>query len=80
MRFRIGINLGDVIAEPEDIYGDGVNIARGQEHCTPAACLRARRRHYRGAAAAGRRDTAAAKRRRAGGARPTALDRRAALS
>jgi adenylate cyclase len=27
MRFRIGINLGDVIAEPEDIYGDGVNIA-----------------------------------------------------
>src|ERR1700686_5388642 len=24
---RIGINLGDVIAEPEDIYGDGVNIA-----------------------------------------------------
>jgi adenylate cyclase len=25
--FRMGINLGDVIAEPEDIYGDGVNIA-----------------------------------------------------
>jgi adenylate cyclase len=25
--FRIGINLGDVIAETEDIYGDGVNIA-----------------------------------------------------
>src|SRR5436190_11331946 len=25
--FRIGINLGDIIAEPEDIYGDGVNIA-----------------------------------------------------
>jgi class 3 adenylate cyclase len=25
--FRIGINLGDVIAEPEDIYGDGVNVA-----------------------------------------------------
>src|ERR1700730_17014579 len=24
---RIGINLGDVIAEPEDIYGDGVNVA-----------------------------------------------------
>jgi adenylate cyclase len=23
IRFRIGINLGDVIAEPEDIYGDG---------------------------------------------------------
>src|SRR5215467_9938981 len=27
IRFRIGINLGDVIVEPEDIFGDGVNIA-----------------------------------------------------
>jgi len=27
MRFRIGINLGDVIQEEEKIYGDGVNIA-----------------------------------------------------
>jgi len=25
--FRIGINLGDVIVEEDDIYGDGVNIA-----------------------------------------------------
>jgi adenylate cyclase len=25
--FRIGINIGDVIVEGEDIYGDGVNIA-----------------------------------------------------
>ena len=25
--FRIGINLGDVIADDDDIYGDGVNIA-----------------------------------------------------
>jgi class 3 adenylate cyclase len=25
--FRIGINLGDVIAEEDDIYGDGVNVA-----------------------------------------------------
>ena len=25
--FRVGINLGDVIVEGEDIYGDGVNIA-----------------------------------------------------
>src|SRR5262249_26243691 len=24
---RIGVNLGDVIAEEDDIYGDGVNIA-----------------------------------------------------
>jgi adenylate cyclase len=27
MLFRIGINLGDVMVEGEDIYGDGVNIA-----------------------------------------------------
>lgn len=25
--FRIGVNLGDVIVEPDDIYGDGVNVA-----------------------------------------------------
>ena len=27
MQYRIGVNLGDVIVEPDDIYGDGVNIA-----------------------------------------------------
>ena len=27
LRFRIGINLGDVIIEGEDIHGDGVNLA-----------------------------------------------------
>src|SRR5215469_15910521 len=27
IRFRIGVNLGDVIADGDDIYGDGVNIA-----------------------------------------------------
>jgi adenylate cyclase len=27
IRFRIGINVGDVIADGEDIFGDGVNIA-----------------------------------------------------
>ena len=33
---RIGINLGDVILEGTDIYGDGVNVAaRIQEVCTP---------------------------------------------
>jgi class 3 adenylate cyclase len=25
--FRIGINLGDVIVEGDDLYGDGVNVA-----------------------------------------------------
>ena len=27
IRFRIGVNLGDVIVEPDDIYGEGVNVA-----------------------------------------------------
>ena len=27
LRFRIGINLGDVILEGDDIFGDGVNVA-----------------------------------------------------
>jgi TolB-like protein/class 3 adenylate cyclase len=27
IRFRIGVNLGDVIVEDQDIFGDGVNIA-----------------------------------------------------
>jgi TolB-like protein/class 3 adenylate cyclase/Flp pilus assembly protein TadD len=27
IRFRIGINLGDIIVEDDDIFGDGVNVA-----------------------------------------------------
>ena len=27
IRFRLGINLGDVIVEEHDIFGDGVNVA-----------------------------------------------------
>src|SRR5262249_17265158 len=27
MEFRIGINVGDVVAEGEQLYGDGVNVA-----------------------------------------------------
>ena len=27
MQFRIGVNLGDVMVEGEQIYGDGVNVA-----------------------------------------------------
>ena len=29
IQFRAGINLGDVIAEEHDIFGDGVNVALG---------------------------------------------------
>ncbi|THK35306.1 adenylate/guanylate cyclase domain-containing protein [Ensifer sp. MPMI2T] len=36
MRFRIGINLGDVIAEGDDLYGDGVNIAARLQATAPA--------------------------------------------
>ena len=27
LRFRIGINLGDVIVEDDDLFGEGVNVA-----------------------------------------------------
>jgi adenylate cyclase len=40
MRFRIGIHLGDVMVEDDDIYGDGVNIAaRLQERAEPGGIL-----------------------------------------
>ncbi|MDN2582696.1 adenylate/guanylate cyclase domain-containing protein [Aquibium sp. ELW1220] len=40
MVFRIGINLGDVIVEGDDIYGDGVNIAaRLQSEAEPGGIL-----------------------------------------
>ena len=40
MLFRIGINLGDVIAEDGDLYGDGVNIAaRLQEQAAPGGIV-----------------------------------------
>jgi adenylate cyclase len=35
IRFRIGINLGDVIVEGDDLYGDGVNIAARLEAIAP---------------------------------------------
>lgn len=40
MRFRIGIHLGDVMVEDDDVYGDGVNIAaRLQELAEPGGIL-----------------------------------------
>ena len=40
MRFRIGIHLGDVMVEGDDVYGDGVNIAaRLQERAEPGGIL-----------------------------------------
>ncbi len=40
MIFRIGINLGDVMLEGDDVYGDGVNIAaRLQELAEPGGIL-----------------------------------------
>ena len=40
MRFRIGINLGDVMVDGSDLYGDGVNIAaRLQELAEPGGIV-----------------------------------------
>lgn len=36
MEFRIGINLGDVIADGERLYGDGINIAARVQSLAPA--------------------------------------------
>jgi adenylate cyclase len=36
MEFRIGINLGDVVDDGENIYGDGINIAARVESLSPA--------------------------------------------
>ncbi|HEX3416720.1 MAG TPA: adenylate/guanylate cyclase domain-containing protein [Stellaceae bacterium] len=39
IELRIGINLGDVIVEGDDLYGDGVNIAvRIEAWLTPVGC------------------------------------------
>lgn len=36
IRLRVGINLGDVIGDGEDIYGDGVNVAARLEAIAPS--------------------------------------------
>jgi TolB-like protein/class 3 adenylate cyclase len=44
--FRIGINLGDIIVEGDDIFGDGVNVAaRLQEIATPGGICMSSRVH-----------------------------------
>ena len=36
IRFRIGINVGDIIIDGDDIFGDGVNVAaRVENECEP---------------------------------------------
>jgi class 3 adenylate cyclase len=38
--FRIGVNLGDVVVEGEDLLGDGVNVAaRLEQLCPPGGVL-----------------------------------------
>ncbi len=41
IRFRLGINLGDIVIDGEEIYGDGVNVAaRLESLCEPGGlCL-----------------------------------------
>ncbi len=36
IRYRIGVNLGDVIVQGDDIYGEGVNVAARLEALAPA--------------------------------------------
>ena len=37
--FRVGVHLGDVIVQGDDVFGDGANIvARLEEPCEPGVC------------------------------------------
>jgi adenylate cyclase len=39
LRFRMGVHLGDIIVEGEDIYGEGVNIAARLEALSQPGCI-----------------------------------------
>jgi adenylate cyclase len=39
MEFRIGVNLGDVMVDGEQIYGDGVNVAARLENLAEPGCI-----------------------------------------
>ncbi|PTM95180.1 adenylate/guanylate cyclase domain-containing protein [Mycoplana dimorpha] len=39
IRFRIGINVGDVIVDGDDIYGDGVNVAARLQALAQPGCI-----------------------------------------
>ena len=39
IRYRIGINLGEVITEGDDIYGEGVNVAARLQTLAPAGAI-----------------------------------------
>jgi adenylate cyclase len=40
INFRIGINIGDIIVDGDDIFGDGVNVAvRVESECEPGCAV-----------------------------------------
>ena len=47
MQFRLGIHMGDVIADEDEVFGDGVNIAVRLEAVAPPAVSPSRRRPTR---------------------------------
>jgi adenylate cyclase len=57
IRFRVGINLGDVIVEMHDIFGDGVNVAARLEAFAEPGGICISRRCRSSVTSTGRRPT-----------------------